>query len=962
MKMRLFRIVGRQISTALILCLLSVSCSFNHKKEQGRFHNHLDKRTPSSISQQQHRSHSHNKLEKSLPDKDILYKYKGILKFPPARYLARKVIQAGLNIYLKRLPLDKEVRTRFKNSLKSKQYRNVVIPFLMAAKSAYLAAKGKRKKDFKNYIMKKYPDPKEVVGLEHSHFQYDENAVHEDDKGDDKEDVSMTAQIAASVIKMFDIIFLKDSNFELGKMPKRDLTIISKIKDEIRNILIKVRKNTPNDSLEAPVYDNLIKDDYRLEAMSVSAIDYIGMLSFSMYQMFAGRYQYKEKAKLRMLKQLSTGLGEDLWESLNYQLYHKKYGVQVIVDGLQGTAVEALAGGRYQHPFIQGVSYNHKNQEMFKPKNIPTYEAGAQQMDFIHSVAEGKTNIKDSRYLPFFKDLYKNHEKGVVESGISTTPTISVRNLPIIQTGMAVDSKEGGTGLPNFHYLDRKKEQAFYFWGNDAIMLDDLTAKSGMKTLFQRMPDKLTLNCMATYEMGANWSINPAINVALGEKMRDFGEILCITELERRGKMEKKSRRIKKRLLKLGLKIKDRKDQNKKTRKKHIRRAKRLIEKVANLENEIMPDLVTFYSPWLDHFGHFTGPFSDETLSPTGELNRLDFWMGRVVKTFKDANVYDKTLFTLTGDHGLTPTKYLVKAEVAIFDSLVQEGYDIKMLKISSDEGEGPKIRNHLRKEAVRGYDVMVASTGGGNFQIELFVDQDENWARQPIFKEASAIKLQSGQVLDVPTEIVNRLEETLEYGAIREDKSNYNNSVTRLFAKRDGERVDEIIHRKGKKLFYEKSADLLMIDKLSKWRYKPTPKGLIEYQTLHKKCLEDAVLTDDSTWCEELEWRALTSYTDKPDSVVQISHLFDIDYSGTIHLFSQSYIGFNSLVPGRHAGELFHEKDAFMAIWGSPVQLKKRLKTEEVTAPAATLYQYMTGEKVIKGKDGWGDDSMLNK
>jgi len=951
--------------------MFTTSCAFQSRKSEERkvsFQNNLDSRTPASTKAEKHISHSHFKLAKSLPDKDILYKYKGLLKFPPSRYISGKVIQAGLGVYLKRLPLDKGIRDRFKAGLKSKQYKGVVVPFLMAIKSTYLAARKQKKKNFRNYVLKEFPDPNQMPGLDHSHFHYDEK--EEDDKksaeteelAEDKEDHSLTALMVTAVVKIFDIVFLKDSKFELGKMPKRDLSVIGKVKDEIKAILIIVRASIDDDSLEAPVYDGLIKDDVRLEAIAISAVDYIGIFTFDHYQMFAGRYHFKEKVRKKMLKQFNNGLGEELWTKLNKDLFHKKYGVQVIVDGLQGTLVEALAAGDGKHPLIQGVTYNHTNQEMFKPKTIPTYEAGKQTMDFIHSVAEGKTDIKNINYLSFFRDLYKNHLNGVVKSGVATTPTISVRNLPIIQTGMAVASKDGGTGLPNFHYLDRKKEQAYYFWGNDALMLDGLTKKSGMKTLFERMPDKLTLNCMATYETGANWSISPLLNVALGEKMKDFGEILCLQELETRVKNEKKIRKLKARLIKIGIKVKDRRYQGKDDRKRHIRRVKRLITKIANLENEVMPELLTFYSPWVDHLAHFTGPFSDEIISPTGELNRLDYWLGRVVQVYKDAKIYDNTLFTLTGDHGLQPTKYLIKAEIAIFGSLRKEGLDIKSLKISSDEGEGPKIRNHIRKEAVRGYDVMTASTGGGNFQIELFIDQNKNWARQPIYSETTELKLQSGQTLDMTKEIVNRLEDTLEYGAIREEASDYNNSATRLFAKRDGKRIDEVIYRKGQKVFYKPTYNLMQTNKLSKWTYEPTPKELSEYKTLHVKCIDNAVFEKVSTWCHELEWRTMTSYTNKPDSVVQISHLFDIDYSGTIHLFSSPYVGFNSLVPGRHAGELFHEKDAFMAIWGTPVKLKERIRTREVTAPAPTLYQYLTGEKVIKGENGWADDSMLNK
>lgn len=69
---------------------------------------------------------------------------------------------------------------------------------------------------------------------------------------------------------------------------------------------------------------------------------------------------------------------------------------------------------------------------------------------------------QDPNYLPFFSQLYQKYEKSIVNVGISSTPTISVRNLPIIKTGAKVSGK-GGTGIPNFHFVDRQDDRAYYF-------------------------------------------------------------------------------------------------------------------------------------------------------------------------------------------------------------------------------------------------------------------------------------------------------------------------------------------------------------------------------------------------------------------------------------------------------------------------------------------------------------------
>lgn len=946
--MGIVNLLNRSVSLAVAVSMLA-SCA----GPKG-----ADRLPASSSKHLEHEHHSHNSFLEDLSpltDKEVIHKYKGMMKAPPMRFLAAKALKGGLKIFLKNFPLDETVHDRYVKGLQSEKFASLVIPFLFAMKSAYLADGKNRKNNFRKHILKEFPDKNEIPGLDHDHFRYDEAKKEEEKKKDD----SMKKKIA-SALTIFDIIFLRDGTFVLGKPPVRNLAIISNLKVEIKNMLQIIRDGA-TDPIMTEIYDNLIKDNDRIEAMSVSIIDFAGMFTFSHYQMFAKRYAYEEAMKNKLQAQFKDGLGDELWSSINDELYNRRYGVQVIVDGLQGHLLEALVSGDSKHPFIQNVVDEHKNQERYKPKNIPYHLGTNSELNFLEAVATGEVKTQEINYLPFFKSLYKNHQNGIVKNGISTSPTVSVRNLPIIQTGGVVIGKNGGTGIPTFHYLEREQEQAYYFWGNDALMLDDITKNAGMKNLFQRMPDKFHLNCAATYETGANWSISPILNVAIGEKMRDFGEVICLQELEDRVDIEKKIRKLKLELLSVGQKIKERRFAEKDERRMQIHKAQKIIDEIADHGSDGMPELLVMYVPWPDHFGHFTGPFGDQILSPTGELNRLDYWLGRVSQAYKDANIYDRTMFSMSGDHGLTPTRYLIKAEKQIFDGMQKEGINIRQWKISSDEGEGPKIRNHLNKEKVRGYDVMTASTGGGNFQIELFVDQGENWKRQPVFEEAKAIKLIGGNVVDIPTEIVNRLEDTLEYGAIRETKSDYKNSATRIFAQRDGKRIDEVIYRRGNKIFYKSNYNLLGTNSFSKWDYAPNNLEKANHKVLHQKCMDEAQFSDVSSWCDEKEWRQLTSYTNKPDSVVQLSHLFDIEYSGTIHLFSNPYVGFNSIVPGRHAGELFHEKDAFLAVWGTPVKLSQKIRSRQITSSAPTLYEYLSGKKAIAGEDGWGDESLLN-
>lgn len=65
------------------------------------------------------------------------------------------------------------------------------------------------------------------------------------------------------------------------------------------------------------------------------------------------------------------------------------------------------------------------------------------------------------------------------------------------------------------------------------------------------------------------------------------------------------------------------------------------------------------------------------------------------------------------------------------------------------------------------------------------------------------------------------------------------------------------------------------------------------------------AVSDNVRSWCTEQEWRELTAYTARPDSVNQLAKLYEEDRAGTINLFPKFGVGFNTKVPGRHAGDI---------------------------------------------------------
>ena len=381
-----------------------------------------------------------------------------------------------------------------------------------------------------------------------------------------------------------------------------------------------------------------------------------------------------------------------------------------------------------------------------------------------------------------------------------------------------------------------------------------------------------------------------------------------------------------------------------------------------------MPDYTLIYNPWPDHFAHFTGPFSDEILMPTGELNRLDYWLTQFTNTYKDAGVYDRTLWGMAGDHGLSPVYYSLNPEKQVFDPLQTElGYPLVIKKISSDEGEGPKITNALNYESNKEVDVVVASTAGGNFMMDFF-NSAQGWKVQPTYAELTTwtpVNAQKGGSINLVNEIASRLQESLDYLVVRETNCTLDECNVRVIGFKDGVRVDELISKKGNRLFYQPvigSSQLLELDVLNSYKSQPNDAELASYQELYQRCMVSAVSDNVNSWCTEQEWRELTAYTARPDSVNQLATLYEEDRAGTINLFPKFGVGFNTKVPGRHAGEHYLEKDAFLGFWGTPVGPNVTALTSEANGSLApTLYEYLTQETVIENNNGWGYPSLLD-
>lgn len=896
----------------------------------------------------------------------------------PFKTIKHVIIKYALVDYVNKLPVPNDVKERVIKKMKDKKYLRKVVPFIWGLKNFYTLPEEKDKMKFAPYARRKL-DPK-VIGTDHELFTWQESSKKKKDKS-----FEFSADMAAQVLVVFDSLFLQGqsiieldqedlrSPYQRLSNSKHDRALIKKTKPLVVKLLTFVNeklfdKEKDSQSSEedggasanaeaAQLFNDLLSNPKKLDAVTITLIDFIRSMAHKNYRMFALQQIRQMDFENWALKIVENNNPKELIELIDYMQNQRRYGVQVVVDGLQGHLMEALQRGQQDDPFLKSTLAALEKSKSFKPSKTSTEPPNhAHNFEFLKFITD--KGYQDDLYLPYFRSIYSRYGNTIANSGISTTPTISIRNLPMIYSGADV-AGPGGTGIPNFHFVDRPTDRAYYFYGNDAILIDELVAQRGMQSMFERLQNMPTMNCNAMFDWHSDASLDALANLAIGEALRDFGDALCLHQLSLRAENERKMQEIRKDLL---YNLNRQAKANGWIRWSFRGRAKNLIRELKPFIGLGMPQYLLYYNPWPDHFAHFVGPFSNEILSPTGELNRLDYWLGQIEAKYKKTGLLNRTLFGMAGDHGLTPIFYRLNPEVTVLEKLSKElNHKIIVKKISSDEGEGPKINHATKPESNKNIDVIIASTAGGNYMMDFFIHSQSQWKRQPLHHQLTSLKLlNGGPRVNIVREIVTRLRETLDYLAVRKETCQLEKAAVDLVGYHRGKIVKETIYRRGKKIYYTRSnGNLLDIDQLS-----PFEANIDEdrHKELLNLCTIQAKKSDPKTWCDEDQWRELASYTPRPDSVVQLAHIYDEDRAGTINLFPKEGIGYNTKVPGRHAGEHFHEKDAFVGFWGEPTKGAQPLRSAVNASLAPTLYEYIMGEKPVVGKKGWGFPSLLDQ
>lgn len=885
---------------------------------------------------------------------------------------ARPLIAEGLRPWLHALPLEPAVRDRLLARAAREDVLDELVPFAFSVKELYGDAPA-APLSFDAHARATFA-PGSVPGLEHARFRFAEPAAVADrlataGVAPPAEGAPSRLEIAARTLALYDAVWLRDAppDAPIGERlacdADDDAALNRRVDAALPEVRALVRAAADGGLTEGDMgvaARRVLEDEATLRTVTTSLVELVDDEVCRHYAVWAARAARQAELRAFLRAELDAPGGGRLWDWLTWR-GDRRRAVHVVVDGLEGNLVEALATVPQGHPLLARAL----DAPPPRPPLASAAPAPATQADFLPYVAGGGA-VPDG-WLPFFRRLYAD-ARGIARQGISTTPTISVRNLPIAKTGAPV-AGPGATGLPNFHFVDRtyRRDGAllgrpWYFYGNDALQLGRLTHASGMRTMFTRLDHLDTMSCGAQYDRGAGFAFDALLALGVGEAVRDWGEALCAGELRRRAAVEPKLRELRAAALGWRSVLGRRHHPWEVLDAWEARNARaeveRLLDELATLEPLGMPDYLLVYNPWPDHFAHADGPFSDAALAPTGELNRLDFWLGRIDAAYRDAGVADRTLFGMAGDHGLTPVAWIVSPEAEVLDGLAAAGTPLRWRKISSDEGEGPKLTDRFAPPSMRGLDLVVASTAGGNYMLDLFLHEggDEAWARQPRRAELEAYRTVGGATLDVVAEVRDRLGDALEYLAVRETACAPEGGTVTILRRRGGVVEEARIERRRDRLRVERVAgDPLGLDTIVPYR----PVGDAErarHAALGARCLA-APANDPAAWCTEAEWRAWGASLARPDVVTQLAHLYDSDRAGTINLFPADGVGFNTKVPGRHAGEHFHEKDAFVGVWGAPLEGAAegdRLEVAMNGSVAPTLFAWLTGAQT-PAEAGWG-------
>jgi hypothetical protein len=726
----------------------------------------------------------------------------------------------------------------------------------------------------------------------------------------------------------------------------------------------------------------ILEDDERLSAMVEVLSDFIRMQAEGWLDAFLDR---QRRHDARCAWQEDCLNRNALYEIADYarSRARRRLVVHIVVDGLQGKLLEGLTrlsdGQRDNNAarYVADLVRQHQAGSM-QPAEYGSHNASP----LGHAVIElAEKAPRRLHYLANAKKyLFASNSVRVNVASVES-PTISVRNLQIAETGHTV-AGEYGTGIPNFTYLDRATGRGWYFWGGDVAHLSRIienredeipgSAKrngAGARTLFERLKACNTISHMASDDTGALEKVPAEMGLIVGGLQRNFTEKVLVAGLRRRAVMEKELNLRRQWLMAhrhlsesfLGALIFSASD---------LQKFHEYAKFIAEHDDEGLPDYLLWYDPWPDHFAHPFGPFSDEIIGYRGEYDRFDFYLGKVIDVYRsvqpinaEGTYFDRTLFGLVSDHGMIYTPRLVSIEDLLLKTLQKEGLRIQYRKFSVDEGEVPVMRSRQQTFSMKPFDVIVGSTAGGSCVLDLFPlkglqGDDSLWRIHPDYHQLRNQQLMSGQRVNWIKAIQEHLRSAIDLAVVREygpeaDKRwpTEVQSVVRIVAPDRGEaRIWRMGPGTGSRpgvvrYRYEilgQRDPLELVESVRSWLLPPDGPSLEQARA----ALRTAIMSPEGG--SDGEWLKLLSCTLRPDVVHQLSHLYDTDRAGTINIFPLRHVGMNSAVPGRHAGETFEEKNGIQIYFGAGLN-GGILQTARNGSLPVTLYHWLAGDHAYR-------------
>ncbi|OGQ16874.1 MAG: hypothetical protein A3B70_01790 [Deltaproteobacteria bacterium RIFCSPHIGHO2_02_FULL_40_11] len=638
-----------------------------------------------------------------------------------------------------------------------------------------------------------------------------------------------------------------------------------------------------------------------------------------------------------------------------------------------GTLVQSI-GKDYLHDFMERETLRKAKLQWLEAagleKVIEYFEASLTKKRAVMIMVDGvggqylEDLLKAGHPYPTLQTLHD--QSAWVKRSSASTPTISTRNIAILETGISVadlevKGEQASTDIPNFTYVDRQKQEWMYFWGRDGIRLRELVKEAGAKTIFESLAPYQTVSFLAQFDTAANDRFSYFLGEVMWQLKPGLAEAIGLSNLNQRTKTETA---LNEKRLKLIRYLK----RNRELWANKIlwtdRHYLNIAHEILSEEDRGLPDFLLWYNPWVDHKSHEFGPNHPEVLEK--HMVKFDQDVGQILSMYQAAGVFERTLFGMVSDHGQVTVdlpKGNVHLEKTVIDPLTQN-----WKKISSDEGGPPKIDR--MKSSVLGYDVVFGSTAGGSFVMDLFykdayekdgktVRDAKRWAAHPRYADLRNYELMDGRRVDWISQIKRELKGYLDTALVRDDLP------------KDKPEIDQIVRviapvgearvvRKFKKEIFEKlkqdpnyrySLDFKK-KKFDRYVYKyeiveDTVTGKVEGDPLRlgQQNPEIQDWIDAGSWQTDREWLEATAKVDRLDAIHEISHLYDSHLAGTINLFPAKEKGFNTGVPGRHAGELFEEKNALQLYYGAMVS-PKGIPVARGGSMPVTMIHYLLGDR----------------